>query len=628
MISVTSVLFMIFLVTMVLLFYNRFIVDDFNNVSFTTRLNVLKNYMRMVGDDMRVPHSLGYVSKVNGDTYTVTYFDTETMNDVDTQHHDRTVEEFNFVRQSYTPVNVGQLNSSSVSFVAYDPQKFVAHADDGDVIMHCEHGVFDGTQCVPMPVCERADINIPLTETVLNRLLFDRHSAQTKPQSNATKHHPTVYVHCDSDRFPHIEECPNGDTFNGHRCVSNPPIGTNGAGVVTSVKLDKVGGNPYVVYSSKMFGRRRRVTSKNKGITHVVQTDELQSMITDTAHDTRLSMIKTVACSRKILYSKNKAVNEMLVLQPLNLIDNHNELQIKRSTPMVPVNCTYPFDASPCLDNKLGHTFTYETLAPNQFLECLDNNNLLLHTCGSVSFKDGVHVCDVDSDCVDLKNGSGVVVNTIHGDNISFDTGRLTCLNHNIVNVLECDTTDFVSDKMFVHPFDVTFNITLPTQVYDAYTQTCVDYNVDNVSINNDAFKVTVKDMPELSGSMVGRVSKIISQKALLDENMVSRFVTYSRDVGEVVLDPKTCTVTECGESNSGIIVDVLENGRYNLCRDGVLLNEVILKEDEYVDKGEIKRIEGYSGQCRYKDGDDYFDVPIRIIDGYKCEFTVPHSLQ
>lgn len=569
---------------------------------FTARLNVLREYLKTVGDRNTVPDVLGYVSHVDGHLFAVTYFYTDTLKDAAREVYDERRIIYNFAAQSFgwTP---NDPTFSSISLMFDYERGFVAHADDGTVEIECGAAtVFDGYQCAPKPVCELPDVALPLTEDRLNRLVFDRLSARQKPEVGDDAFHPTAYVKCDSERVPHIEECLNGESFNGANCVYEPTVTTNGQGLVTSMDTARIN-----TYTRRAF---RKLRYEDYPDVEVNIDDSRPNDATELA----VPFDVTARWARHGLW---------------NLVDNAEKFA-NRTRPeihlMVPVNHTHPFDVSPCLEHGQGHTFVSKIIAPNQFFECLSGDNMFLHSCGSVMFENGRHVCDFERECEQFERGTGTMLNSIRNDNITFDTGKSECKDYKIVEVVECDTGDFVADKKFEHPLGVSFRVGLPRQVFDADDDSCVEYDVNKVNIDNDYFAVMLRDSGP-SRSMVGRVSKILTQRLLNDSDRVSAFVTYSRDLGEVCLDPKNCVALDCDDIKSGIVADVLDNTRYNVCEEGVLIGEKFLARDEYVEEGQVNRLEGYDGQCRFEDGVDYFDIPYRTVDGYSCFFTVPTPL-
>ncbi|ACZ63571.1 VP91 capsid [Pieris rapae granulovirus Wuhan] len=639
MLSVSAVLLIIFLVAIVFIFYNNFVVTDFDNSSFSARLNVLKEYLR-AGENNSLPDVLGYVSHINKDLYKVTYFDTKTLKNVKEETHNETQEEFNFVRQSYDKVNVfNNDKTASVGFVSEDASKFIAYADDGPVVMDCGDGVFDGNQCIETPICNAPNTNIPLTENRLNRLVFNRFAAQQKPVSeDDTNHHPTAYIRCDSNRVPHIEECMNGETFQSDRCKYNPVVTTNGQGLIISANIPKISNsNKYKKYITKTYKKQYEAKTKNFDNSEFERdTEFIEQNLKDENISNKLSFTpsinKTLVKNRKFVYGKSNKLTKIVeivddhAMDSLNIVDNYTKFARPTQTQhkqhfVIPVNCVYPFDASPCIENGVGHTFTSNKIASTQFFECLDGNNLFLHSCNSVMYLDGKFLCDHNKDCAQFNDGSGILINTIRTDNIIFNTGKSVCVDNKITKILNCNTENIIPNKTFDHPLKLSFSLNIPRQIYDEETDACIDYDVKKVNIINDNFIIDIDGYEEFLTSMVGRVSKINTEHKYMNSNRISDFVTYSRDVGEICLDPKNSNIIDCGD---GIVADIFDNTKYNLCDNGTLIKKVSLENDEFVENKKIKRIDGYMGECRYKDNEDYFDVPHRTVGSYKCFFTIP----
>ncbi|AAQ21687.1 vp91 capsid [Cryptophlebia leucotreta granulovirus] len=617
MLSASTMLIVVILLCLVFLFYNKFIVDDFDNESFAARLNVLKEYLRSADT---VPNILAYVSHVDETNYLVTYFDTKNMQTIGREIYDETKEIFNFATQSFSLVlNNNNRNISSIQYVSNDKSKFIAHTDDGEVVMDCEPGVFDGTKCASLPLCDQPNINLPLTEDRLNLLLFNQSSAQTKHITDNTISHPTAYVHCDSDAKPHINECLNGERFEYTKCVYDPPLLTNGQGVVIDGDINRINTNTINTNTANIQYKNKytKYTLKQFGEPELIPKNLKENNFANKLGPVIL-MNKTKIANKKFAYQHV----DTSILTPTNIIDNLPPTK-SESILMVPVNYVYPFDASPCLQNDVGYKFVTNRIASNQFFECLNNNNLFLHSCiNNLTFNNGEYECDKEFDCEQFDDGSGIIFNNITNDNISFNTGISVCEGGKIINVTECDTGDFVADKKFSHPLSVNFEVQLPRQIFNTETNNCEAYSVRNVNVLNDTFLVSVKDHDYLSNSMVGRVSKIRDENDFVNSDMVSDFVTYSRDVGEIGLNSKTFTAEDC---KNNVTVDFLDNSRYNVCNDGDFVEQVILTNEEYIDfNGQLNKLNGYKGECRYKNDTPYFDLYKRFVNNYTCLFTVP----
>ncbi|QOD40054.1 vp91 [Matsumuraeses phaseoli granulovirus] len=721
MLSTSTVLLVIVLLSIVFIFYNQFIVTDFDNESFTARLNILKEYLRTSTDNI-VPRTVGYVSHVDNQLYVVTHFDTNTLKDVKLELKNESSEMFNFSTQQFEFTNTNSDTQASINAVLGEPKKFIAHVDDGLVTMECSDGHFDGTQCVSDPVCDRANVNLPLTEDKLNKLMFNKFLAQNKPAINDTSIvHPTAYIRCDNELTPHIEECLNGETFQNTSCVYNPTITTNGQGLVTNANIHRINSNTqhtlnkYIKRTVKHYkGLNKPVDlhnqtyenqeneyeftdeaeykpqkiffspdpnilgfgnklgfddvnkNVNKNVNKIINANSKTNVYTNNVINKNAnidvnvlfdnntpkkddnyyiskkksvtnnnicndvidnkSIDKTTAKHKYLIYNTHDLQShDNLPIEHLNILDNYNKFSLKKPPHlMVPVNHRYPFDASPCVQHGPGHTFASNALANTQFFECLDGDNMFLHTCTNVVYENNKYKCEQEQDCLQFENGTGVTINTIHNNSITFATGKSVCDNGVITKIVECDTGDFVFDKKFNHPLEFTFEVALPTQIFDSEIDQCVDFNVDKITINNDNFVVKFLDYPQLSTSMVGRISKVNNKNKLFTSNQVSDFVTYSRDMDEICLDSKNCNVIECANISTGIVADLLDNTRYNVCKNGVLIEEVQLHQNEYVSNGEVKQLDGYTGECRFKANENYFDIPHRNINGYSCFYTVP----
>lgn len=596
---------MLILLVAVYTIYTKLVIDTFDNNLFSVHLNVLKEYLRTIGDNVVVPSIIGYVTHVHNNKYAVTYFDTVTLKNVGVEIHDATREEFVFASQTFSNVNLIE-NAASVSFVANDNTKFVAHLDDGTHIMSCENDqVFDGTQCVQKPICDKPHINLPLTGDRLNRILFNDYSAQQKPiTDNFSQHHPTAYINCDSNSTPQIEECLNGELFNGTHCVYEPVLQTNGKGVVGYVNFNKITN----FACTKTFDYNNKNTNKFN--------DE---------YELNRKKVESNKIVKKLKFIKSGRI----FTKQVNVNTNNTATHY-----MVPVNHTHPFDIGPCLNHDIGYTFASVRVASSQYFECLENNNLFLHTCQeNVVVRNGKYECDKEQDCTQFDDGTGVLINTIHNDNITFDTGKNVCENFRIKEVVECDTGDFVSDKTFTHPLSVTFNVALPSHVFDTESDKCVDYSLEKVHVTNDTFTIDVATYPSLKHNLIGRVSKINSIEQFLRSDKISDFVTYSRDVNEIAFDPINFTPLDCVGDNK-ILADLLDNTRYNVCSNGVFVEEITLKNDEFIDNNnQVQKLNGYKGQCRYNTDEvvDYFDLYHRFVksdgDTIECYFTIPTKI-
>lgn len=665
---------------------------DFDNNSFTARLNILKEYLKYNPDRMNVPFVIGYISHVDDlNRFAVTYFNTDTLKIVGRDIHNETREEFNFITQSFNTIANNNPNLPSISFSPENNRKFIAHADDGTVAINCSSGVFDGQQCLEEKLCDRPNTKLSLTENRLNRLMFNN-TARRKPDIDlSTNYHPTVYINCDNESVPHLEECLNGETFVNDKCVYNPVITSNGAGLVNYFNNSKY--LKHTVLYRKIFINKNDAIQRKFNSLKLGNKDELKSSFNNTQMTREICKIneptqtfhkydatqekfhlfnsenedeyrlnydisfhkanifrfdksvnfKKFACdanSNKVNYGNESEYSKTIgfckkfvyeitkpkSVKPVVLVDNHEKFGTNSQVLMIPINNSYyPYDISPCLKNGPGYTFVSNQIAPTQYFECLTNNNIYLHSCYNVLHRDDNFSCDADYECDSMENGNGIIINSITNDFITFNTGRSECVNNKLVNVVECDTSNFIVDKNFNHPLTINLEVGLPKQTYDEDLGQCVNYDVANVTIINDNFKIYVKEYPDLSYSMVGRVSKIKTEEQFLNEEL-SSFVTYSRDLDEMFLDPHNFNAVDC-IVDDGICCDTLNNSYYNICQNGNLIDQVVLNEDEFVDKHMVIKLNNYKGECRYNDNEhNYFDKMYRKVGDYECLFSAPQN--
>nr|ALN42023.1 vp91 [Cnaphalocrocis medinalis granulovirus] len=598
--SFTSLLVVIVLIFAVILFYYKFIIDDFNNDSYSVRLNVLKEYLRTIGDDNTVPAQLGYVSDINdtNHTYTVTYFDTTTLKLVSTHEYDESNHVFNFETQSVNRVWNNNPQAASVSRVSNDEHVFLAHADDGDLLMSCKNGKFVGDQCVPAPVCDQPNVKLPLTEHRLNMLVFNRLAAQSLSSSSSSSinepHHPTAYVQCDHNSEPSIVECLNGESFVNTQCVYQPSVVTNGGGVVMMPAKELLLNTKSVSSPSLLLPHNKILAKNKKFVYYSIPNDN----------------------------NNNKTRTSVVTSPIINLSENTINISENIET-IMPVNYEYAFDATPCIDKEVGHTFRTTNMGVNQYLECISNNNLFLHSCKeNIKFDDETqqYRCDHNNDCDQFEDGTGVILNSIHNDNVMFHSGKTKCVNYRVVDVTECDTSNFVTKDFIYHPLmKITPHVGLPRQIYDADSDQCVDYDLDKLTINNNNFAIEFDTHSELITSVVGQITKIPSS---LEPINVADCVVYARDLHETCVNPHNGAPIDC----IGVVThDILNNETYNLCDEsGAFVEQVRLKPNEFVRKGELVQLSGYTGECRYMPGTNYLKLAERTVSNYRCLFTIP----
>ncbi|ABQ52035.1 vp91 capsid [Spodoptera litura granulovirus] len=542
MVSVSTLLLGAVLVIFLVLFYNFYIIRDFNVNDFDKRIKVFAEYVKNTGERNEIPPYIGYVSDVNEHVYKVTYFNTNDLSVKEHSFHDDREQRFDFAEQKLEDVVLPR-NDNSVSTNTYN--SFNAHVDDGTVVIPCsEATIFHGKDCKPSDVCTHANTQVPMTEERLNRLVFNKTSARLRTAGVSTSlTHPSLYVRCDADRNPHVEECTNGQIFSNGQCRSyDTMIETNGR-YVTKVRKGQVKINSYDVKEEK---------------------------------------------------------------QDIDLI--------------IPVNDNLSLDVNPCKKYGAGHTYVDNTLSDNQFIECLDDSNIFVHTCMQRYVENGVYSCDKEDVCADFENGTGDMINSVSNEHITYDTGKTSCVKYKIFEVVECDTGNFVATFQLSHPLKL--DLTLPKEIYDADIDDCVPYNSSRVTINRDPFKVQVENPYHIDFThmLFGRVSGIITADSLSD---IQNFITYARDLDEIAVNPLNGNSVECADD---LTVDLFEGSAFNLCNNGEVIESGAMYDNQYYNVIE-KRLdthELYNKECRIESGQNYLNLSYRTVGDILCYYSSP----
>ncbi|AQQ80375.1 VP91 [Betabaculovirus altermyunipunctae] len=703
MLSVSTLLLVIIMVAFLMYFYHNFVIDDFDDDEFEARLMVLRKYLNNSRDGTPYPTEVGYVSDVDDHQYHVTYFSTANLTVTRHTTHDDREETFSFVDQTFNPVVVqpdtvvplllqtgGRSTSiaSSISFHPTDDTKFVAHLDDGDQVMDCRTGVFDGQQCVTLPVCRQSDVNLPMTEERLNRLVYNNNTTQSFASvggDDAGPAHASLYVRCDENAEPHVEQCPDGETFDGTRCVYDPSIETE-QGVVTSFKRGTLGtikfrqdvrtyGSDVSVteeHSAGVGGEPvsqntvNKITAIQKAINFNIDpgtknqfktsNDEVdikedfairfRSKRAERAIENGALMSKRekrAALGAKLLPELKKELEKSDVrnykLQQTKMafknlaFDTVVAVASPPSSPpdspfISPVNDNSTHSSLPCLKYGPGHTFVENTLSDNQYLECLDDSNLFLHTCTKRLQLGARYYCDKEDVCVAFEKGNGEIVHGERNDHVSFDTGRTVCRDYNVFEVVECDTGNFVSDLRFKHPLAVELHVSLPKEIYDNDADDCVPFRTTLVDIHRDTFKIDLDNPYKINfGTMaVGRVSKMDGVVRDATDNDLHSILTYARDLDEVAINPVNGVSIEC---TADVTVDMFSGALYTICSNGALVESGEMLPDQYfdVEEKQLARSPRYNGQCRIADNERYVDFAYRTVGGLECFYTSPINI-
>ncbi|BBD50679.1 viral capsid associated protein [Samia cynthia nucleopolyhedrovirus] len=209
---VLLVLAIILIAIFTLIYYAVFF--EFDETTFSKRLQVLTEYAKRTNADKPTPDVLGYVSDVYAHTYIVTWFRTDDLGTYHETVHDDTVEIFDFLQQKFSPAEAAF--AQRVAPVAAEPAAFVLTGDAGDVMLRCpQHFRFDYAQlkCVPEDPCAgRAPGRYPMDERLLDVLVHNQH-ADKDYSANADLYHPTLYLRCLADGSHAVRECPDNYTF-------------------------------------------------------------------------------------------------------------------------------------------------------------------------------------------------------------------------------------------------------------------------------------------------------------------------------------------------------------------------------------------------------------------------------
>jgi hypothetical protein len=206
------VLAIILITIFALIYYTVFF--EFDETTFSKRLQVLTEYAKRTNADKPTPDVLGHVSDVYEHTYIVTWFKTDNLNTYHETVHDDTIEVFDFLEQKFN--TAAATVAHRIAPVVTEPDAFVLTGDAGDVKLRCpQHFRFDYAQlkCVPVEPCEgRSPGFYPMDERALDTLVHNQHLDKDY-LANANLHHPTLYLHCLADGSHTIRECLDNYTF-------------------------------------------------------------------------------------------------------------------------------------------------------------------------------------------------------------------------------------------------------------------------------------------------------------------------------------------------------------------------------------------------------------------------------
>ncbi|AAR28858.1 vp91 capsid protein [Leucania separata nucleopolyhedrovirus] len=192
--------------------------SDFDELVFENKLSVLTEWVKRNNAEMPTPDTIGYVSHVNGNLFTVTWFNSETLVTVQSTIHNDTIEVFDFVNQRLIELDHLE-HEPRIKPDPDDPYAFWARVDDGWMRVECPNReLFDQDQlkCVPLPPCYKRPPGLyPMDENLIDTLVLN-HRVYRNPSDtdHLRQYHPTLYLRCVLGGSHVIEECPDNHTFN------------------------------------------------------------------------------------------------------------------------------------------------------------------------------------------------------------------------------------------------------------------------------------------------------------------------------------------------------------------------------------------------------------------------------
>ncbi|ABL76018.1 p95 [Maruca vitrata nucleopolyhedrovirus] len=211
--GVVLVMLVIFLIIAFTLMYLA-IYFEFDETTFTKRLQVLTEYVKRTNAYEPTPDVIGYVSDIMQNTYIVTWFKTVDMSDYHNSVHDDQIETFDFLDQKFKPVD--RIVHDRVRTNDENPNEFILAGDDADVTMKCPpYFNFDYAQlkCVPVLPCDNKSAGLyPMNERLIDTLMLNQHLDKDY-SSNSHLYHPTFYLRCFANGAHVVEECPDNYTF-------------------------------------------------------------------------------------------------------------------------------------------------------------------------------------------------------------------------------------------------------------------------------------------------------------------------------------------------------------------------------------------------------------------------------
>ncbi|ANF29707.1 vp91/p95 [Catopsilia pomona nucleopolyhedrovirus] len=378
-----------FVIAFILLYLAIFF--EFDETTFTKRLQTLTEYARRTNADKPTPDVIGYVSDIYENTYIVTWFKT---NDLSTYHesvHDDRLEIFNFIAQKFQQVDDRVAIENRVAANVDDPNEFIIVGDDGNITMKCPQNFnFDYNQlrCVPVAPChDRPPGQYAMDERMLDTLVLNQHLDKDY-SANAHMYHPTLYLRCLADGNYVVNECPDNYTFDA---------------LLGQCRLNEICENRPNGYILDYFPETLLVNQFMQCVDnqHVVSTCPQSNQVFDR---NLMSCVEAHPCAF------NGAGHTYITA-------DIGESQFFK-----------------CLNNSQA-----------QLVTCINR----------IRNADNQYECSGNSKCVDLPNGTGRRVYEHVDDNIQYNSGQMICDNFKIISEIECDQTNVLANELFLNKFKI-----------------------------------------------------------------------------------------------------------------------------------------------------------------------------
>nr|AFS51949.1 DekiORF71 [Dendrolimus kikuchii nucleopolyhedrovirus] len=480
---------------------------EFDETTFTKRLQALTEYVRRTNANSPTPDVLGYVSDIFQHTYIVTWFYTLDLSVHHESVHDDRSEVFDFLKQTFQLVELDDFNHRVRPNVNNGNEFIVTNDTGGDVTMSCPaYFKFDYSQlkCVAIPPCDaKAPGLYPMNERLLDILIFNRHLDKEYVDAPSL-HHPTLYLRCDSDGGHAVEECPNNYTFDSH----------SGECKLNEMCADKPDGYILPYFPNALLANQ-----------YMECVDHQQTV---------------ASCARAD--------------------------QIFDRDRMMCVTA-----ANPCVVNGAGHTYITAEIGDAQFLQCLNDLESIVVTCiKRVGDHNDGYRCVGDYQCADFADGTGRHVYQHVDDHFKYNSGQLICDNYEIVSNVECDQSNVFENKLYFNRFklNVQFPKEVFTNELGCVNADAdnVEFLASTFPIENVPNHYGI-DMQTAVVATIETIKNLISHHDDDDDDdddsNFARGLVYARNKNALGLNPLTGEPIECFGDR---LYDAFEANRANVC--------------------------------------------------------------